>query len=405
MVRRDLIEFGEDIVAAAKSYVASQGFPSAQYVEERLVLVVHGVGGVTHFVHLAGLRDRWADADEHGRRRMLERRLLGLRAAPDKVTDELLAHRLLPRLRTVNHLKSLTLHRQIIERADQEPSPELTLPFVQLNEELGVQLVFELSEESADVNDARVASWGRPVDALMKLALEHLRRRSSEPMQQIKPRLWASTVGDGHDAARLLLEDRISALPLKGELVAMAPHFDLLLVCSADDTAALIEMAKLGLQASQQPFGVSGVAMIRGAEGWKPWMPPVGHAAHEALRTARLPVASRSYGRQKELLEAWFDLEGEQTLVAPMIIVEEQDKLFSGAVWLKGNPSLLPHAERIAFAIPDAGENARVYPVPWDQAVKLPGIHLQPLPNYSPRRYRATGFPEPESLEQATKRS
>lgn len=400
-----MTELGDDIVAAAKAYVASQGFLTSQYVAARELLVVQAQAGVTHYVNLSGLQDQWKDIDGVSRRRLLERRLLALRTAPAAVTDALLGQRLLPRLRPISHFSSLKLHRQVVERADQEASAELTVPYEPLNEELGVHLVFELSEESADVNDARVASFGRPFAALKQLALQHLRQRSRGPLAQIKPKLWASNVGDGHDAARLLLPELIDALPIKGDVIAMAPHFELLLVCGANETNALIEMAKLGLQASQQPFGVSGAALIRtAAGGWKPWMPAVDHPAYQPLRTARLPAQSRGYGRQKELLEAWFELQGDTTLVAPMIILEEADKLFSGAVWLKGNPCLLPHAERIAFAIPDEGENARIYPVPWDQAVTLPGIHMKPLSEYSPARYFVTGFPTPKSLEQATKR-
>lgn len=398
-----MIQLGDDIVSAAKDYVASQGFANVDYVPDRQMLVVKGDAGVTHFIGLTQMKERWADADQVARRKLLERRLLALRR-PKQLSDDVLAGRLLPRIRPLDYLESLALHRRIIERVDQEPAPEITLPYQPLNEELGVHLVFELSEEAADVNDARVASWRRTTEELLRLAAAHLEARSTQPMREIKPRLWASTVGDGHDAARIILSKRLDALPIQGEMVVMAPHFDLLLACSADDTSALAEMAKFGLQASQQPFGLPGIAMLRTPQGLKAWLPSPDSPVYDALRTARLPGASRAYGRQKELLEAWFDLEGENTLVAPLIVLEEGDNLFSGAVWLKGTTSLLPQADRIAFAIPDQGDNARLFPVPWDDAVKLGGIRMELVTDVSPRRYKVSGFPDQEELKRAASR-
>lgn len=389
----------DDIVESTRAFVTAQGETAAStwLPERELLIVPHGK--VTHFVHLGQLRERWSEGDAVSRRKLLERRLLALRTPPSALTDDVFKDRLLPRIRSLAYFEAQKLHRKIVERAEGEDASEISLPFKRLNDELGVHLVFELSEEAVDVNDARLTSWKRELEPLYAIALDHLRRRSEEPMHELKPKLFASTVSDAHDAARVLLTERLDALPLEKDQVVMLPHLDLLLVTDTGSAAALVEMARLGLQATQQPYGLSGTAFRRTSEGLVPWMPEQKHPAWDAMRMARIPSATRAYGRQKELLEAWHELEGDATQVAQLMVLEDKDTLFTAALLVQGQTALLPKAERIAFAIPERGDNARVWAIPWDVAVTLKGLTVRSV-GMTPERFRATGFPDTALLDE-----
>ncbi|MFL5322164.1 MAG: hypothetical protein ACJ790_21080 [Myxococcaceae bacterium] len=388
----------DDIVQATRSFLQREGSTATPtYNASRRVMIIPS-GNVTHFVHTDPMLPRWSE-DPVAQRKVLERRLLALRQTPASLTDEMLRQRLLPRIRSNAYFAAQELHRKIVERAEGESGAELSLPHQMLNDELGVHLVFDLSEEAADVNDARMEGWTREFAPLYRMSLEHLRERTQENMHAIKPGLFASTISDSHDAARVLLTERLDALPLKGEQVVMLPHLDLLLVTTTDNQAGLVEMARLGLQAAQQPYGLSGTAFKRTANGLVPWLPPVTHVAWDPLKMAQLPSQTRAYSRQKELLEAWLELEGDPAVVGPMVVLEEGDHLFSAAVLIQGQTTLLPKAERIAFAVPEKGDNARVWAIPWELAEKLPGVTVKSV-GLEPERFRATGFPDLKTLEE-----
>jgi hypothetical protein len=298
----------------------------------------------------------------------------------------------------------MALKRKVFERVDKTAAPDVSLAHQPLNAELSAQLVFELSEESTDVSDERLTAWKLGFEPLFEAAVKNLAERSTEPFHLVSEGLWASPYSDGHDAARLLVPGFVERAQVHGEPVVMIPHLSALLVAGADDEAALVEMARISLDVSQKPAGLFGVAFKRDGSGsWQPWLPTPERASYTPLVAARLPGVARAYGAQKELLEAWYELEAKPVTVAPLLAFQnEQGDLYSSTVFVKGSTCLLARADRIAFVrgTKPGAEEPEVTSLPWAVAAALPGVTLQQTQDV-PERWLGTGFPPDEALDAA----
>lgn len=357
-------------------------------------------GGVTHYIDLRRLAARWADARPERRQFLLEGALLAVRRAPERPILETLQHRVVLRLRPRAYLSALELRRKVLERVEGESAEDITLPHRVLTEQLGVQLMFELTDAPSEISDRHLRAWGVDFDTLFRFAMDRLRATAGNPLGQIKPGLYGSSASGGHDAARLLMPETLTALALDGPVVAMAPHPEVILVAGAHDDEALVEMARLGVDLSQQQLGLPAVAMQLGPAGWRPWLPEPSRRSHYSLKTAQLPGMLTAYEGQKQLMQAWHELEGDAATEAPFVISEADDQYFSVTVWTRGTlPPLLPRTDRIAFVIPaprGKGE-PKVYTLPWEEAEALPGVRLTLTDGYPPR-WLAEGFPSTDLL-------
>lgn len=383
------------LARVVQDYLAASGFKGeVTYQPSKDRVMARRADGVAQFVLLPSLARTWPEG-ERAQARFLDRCLLMLRNSPPIASDAVLAERLLPRLYPHEHFALTALRRRVAEAEEGEVSPELSVPSRRFNAELSVGLVFELTDDASEVNDARFATWGRDFAALEKLAVDNLRRRTRGPIIKGRGGVFHSNENDGHDGARLLLPERLEGLPLKGDAVVMVPHVELLLVAGADDDGALKSMGEMGLDACQQAAGLSGTAFRRDASGaWAPWMPAEGRSCFEALRLARVPAGVGYAESQRELLAAL----GQD--VAQAAVIEDKGKPYSACIWVRGESPLLPKSERIVFALPGAGDEGQPLPVAvrsWEAVAALPGVTLK-AQGTLPERYLAEGFPEPDVL-------
>jgi hypothetical protein len=388
-----------DIAQAVQAHLSACGFDGeVTYQPERERVLARRADGTTQFILLPSLAREWPQG-ERGVKKLLDRALLMLRPTAPLASDAVLADRLLPRLFPREHFALAALRRNVVEAEEGEPAPELSLPSTPFNAGLSVGLVFEVGEDVSEVNDARLAAWGRDLASLRALAVENLRRRTTRPLVRGRGGVFHAGENDGHDAARWLLPELFEGLKLRGEPVVMVPHVELLLVAGSEDDTALKAMGEMGLEASQQPLGLTGVAFKRDASGeWAPWMPGAERPSFEALRLSAIPAQVGYAESQRELFAAV----GQE--LARSVVIEEGGKPRSACVWVRGETPLLPRAETIVFALPGGDEGSEPIPVaarPWEAVAGLPGVKLTPQ-RLVPERFLAEGFPEPDALAKLT---
>lgn len=362
--------FAEEV----KRFLASEGETRPVSYDAAKARVTVGDGrGLTHFVSLRSLKARYDAIEEpKARVRVLERDLIAMRWT--KPTLQTLARRLYPRLRPRAALASLELKRKVLEHVANEPAADLSVAHRDFNALFAVQLVFQLSEEAVDVGSDRLQAWGRSFDELLKLAFENLLTNATEEVREVRPNLWALTGGGGHVAARLLFDDVLEPLPFKDEVVAMVPNQNVVLFAPKSDDEALSRMAQIGLDASQAPFGLWGVAMARVNGKWEPWMPEASRPAYQALKIAALPGAVKLYTQHKELLLAWLEIQRLAYDVSPLLAIQDEHAVFSTAVWQRGIPTLLPPADRVAVVDTSGGGEPRAWSVPWGELASLGAV-------------------------------
>jgi hypothetical protein len=207
--------------------------------------------------------------------------------------------------------------------------------------------------------------------------------------------------GDGYEACRLLLLDRITALEVKGDHVAMVPNRDTLLVTGTDDVLGLQIMAELGRKAMQEPRAISAIPLRLVDAEWQDWMPPADHPAFGSFNELRLTFLAEEYEEQKQLLDSLHEKQGVDEFVASYELMKHRDTgdLRSMAVWTEGVVSLLPEADMVFFHRPDTEETVEAM---WADVVRVVPDLLEAT-EYYPPRWRVSGFPTEEQLAAMTR--
>jgi hypothetical protein len=379
-----------------------------RYQPDRFCLAVEGERGMWRFCFLAHGFNEYQAAAPHERDKVLARRtwsLLDSGAVPP--LSEVLKG-VLPRLRDPTY--HAVLDRQLIAQVDDEDERALLrVPHRPLNDDIDVNVVFDLPTSAMDVTAARLLDWNMTLAELELHAFANLRERSQEPFRQIAPGLWAAPWGDGHDAARLLLDDLIATLPVTGDQVVMVPASTVLMIAGSEDPQALNLMTEVARDAVQDPRSITGIAFRRNASGWRPWLPPVGTPAYDKLYFLALQSRANAYTQQKELLDAWYEYLGQKQFVARFSAFRtEAGDIYTCTPWTEGVDGMIPRTDRIDFVRmvgedPSAGE-AEIWPAKFEMALEIVG-RLMERTEERPERWKTTGFPTPLELAEMTKRS
>src|SRR5207253_1803264 len=95
--------------------------------------------------------------------------------------------------------------------------------------------------------------------------------------------------------------------------------------------------------------------------------------SHRQLQIAALPGTVRLYQAHKEVLAAWMEIQQTPIEVSPLLAIQDDESVFSSAVWQRGSPTLLPPADRVAVVDLSAGE-PKAWSVPWAELQELGAV-------------------------------
>jgi hypothetical protein len=398
-----------DFAQLTTAHLRNRGMTKAIHFDpKRFCVVVEGDAGMWRFCFLHHAFNEYNAAPPHEQDKVLARRfwtLLDKSAAPPK--EEVLKG-VLPRIREPTY--HAVLERQLAAQVDDVSEREvLRVPHRSLNDELEVNVVFDLPTSAMDVTVSRLTTWGITLAEIEAVALSNLRARSKEPFREVATGLWAAPWGDGHDASRMLLDELFTGLKVTGEQVLMIPAATVLMIAGADDDHALGLMAEVAKDAVQDPRSITGVAFRRTPEGWRAWLPPATSTAYDKLYFLALQSRANGYTQQKELLDAWHEYTGEQQFVARFSAFRtDAGEIYTCTPWTEGVEGLLPRTDRIDFVRlvnQDKGEpNAKVWPAKFEIALEVVGRLMKRTAD-KPERWKTTGFPTDGELDDMTKRS
>jgi hypothetical protein len=267
---------------------------------------------------------------------------------------------------------------------------------------LGAGLAFDGPDTLQYLGFEELERWGLSFDGAFKVALENLRQRSTEALDQLAPGTCMAPWEDNYASSRLLLVEVVRRCAVRGDPVVMAPHRDLLLITGSEDEDGLRQVAEKSLQALMAPRAMDGRALRLTSEGWVPFMPERLSNAWGGFRKLELYTQARDYDEQTKRLEKLYAERGEDVFVASYTpYQDEQGRSISYAVWLRGVDTLLPKADVIFFMDPALGEEAPPVAIArWDEVVKAIGYLVKKQVGLYPERYRVTGFPAEYQLAQ-----
>ncbi|MFE8602983.1 DUF1444 family protein [Archangium violaceum] len=265
---------------------------------------------------------------------------------------------------------------------------------------LGVGLAFDGPDTLRYLGPDELTRWGVSFEQALGMAVENLRSRSTEPLEQLAPGTCKAPWEDSYAASRMLLDEVVRRCPVKGAPVVLVPHRDLLLITGAEDEDGLNQVAALALKAVMAPRALDGRAMRLTPAGWVPFMPERLSNAWGDFRKLELFTRARDYDEQTQQLEKFYEEKGVDLFVAAFTpYQDERGRSLSYAVWLKGVDAVLPRAEVIFFMDPALGPEAPPVGIArWEEVSRVAGKLLAPVEGLYPERYRVTGFPTLEQL-------
>jgi hypothetical protein len=213
--------------------------------------------------------------------------------------------------------------------------------------------------------------------------------------------VYISANGDNYDASRLVMLDLVRKMPVRGDIIAMVPNRDTLVVTGSDDPAGLEIMAKIAEDSFQKPRPISTVALHLVGDEWESWLPEADSPLFDKFHELRLRTIGMEYNDQKELLDQIHSQSGENVFVASFSAIKrkENGRITSYSVWSEGVDTLLPETDDILLLRPDAEtKDVKLMAASsFERVQEITGDLMQPTGTY-PERYRVLEFPTEEQL-------
>src|SRR5262245_28855423 len=256
------------------------------------------------------------------------------------------------------------------------------IPEYECGSHLVASLVYDLPQTMQSVSEEQLRDWGVSYYEALEIARENLEQVPTS-YAQIGDGCFAFMTGDSYDCCRLLLPSLVDRLNVKGDLIAMAPNRDTLLVTGSDDELGLRIMADLAAKALEDARPMVPIPLRRDGDDWVDWAPPAGHPSEAQFRNLARRFYLDIYTEQKQQLDRIFEDDGVELFVASYTLVKkEDDRLYSYAVWGNGVKTLLPRAEWLMFI---RGEDDLPAVARWEKAEQTVGHLMKPTDHYPPR--------------------
>lgn len=263
-------------------------------------------------------------------------------------------------------------------------------PEYEVGSHLVASLVYDLPDKMVSINSEQLDKWGITYYEALEVARENLEQAPSS-FAQIGDGFYAAMTGDNYDACRLLLPSLIERLEVNGDLIAMVPNRDSLLVCGSDDSQGLEIMLDLTAKALEEPRPMVPIPLRWDDGQWVDWQPPADHSLAARFKELAVRFLAQEYDDQKSLIEELDRREQRVRTIADYQLASRGDEemLFSFATWSRSVPCLLPETDMLKF---ETEPNAQPIWLPWSRVWLELGDVFRPVDFY-PRRYEVSEFP------------
>jgi len=276
-----------------------------------------------------------------------------------------------------------------------EGTEQKDVPIQPLADHLAVSLAVDAPETIRYVVQQDLTAWSLPFEDALERARDNLWNRSGGKFATPIAGVYFSHWHDSYDSSRLFLYDLLWHLDVNGDHVAAVPNRETLIVTGSEDYGGLAMMARMCEKSQDEPRPVSCIPVILQEKTWVTYQPESGHPEHDSFKKLRIIEHARDYAQQKDLLERWHKITGEQITVAEYVPISRRDTgaFSSYCCWTEEVPILLPEADEVAFF-----KDSRVVgKAAWGRVREVAG-DLMESPGLYPRRFWVEKFPSPEQL-------
>ncbi len=314
---------------------------------------------------------------------------------------------LLPRVLERTFYEHQKLRAKLEPTAEQEPDRYMfNFPYRVIARHLSAGLVLDMPDQIVILPEAHIKEWGISVEEAYDRSIDNLVRASTEPMRKIGQGIYVSPWQDNHDAARLLMVEKIKAeCPVEGELLAFIPNRDHLIITGAAEGAGLTNALNIVEKISAAPRSMYFVPVVLRNDQWELYQLPAFHPEFTRFEQLMTDTLLAIYGENKELLDQLKQVNEQDLYIARFNAVQNTDsgKISTYSVWSDGIEALLPRTDFIGFARysidPDDDEVTSFGLAPFDSVTELLGAQTIKTDGRYPERFRVTRFPTAEELE------
>jgi hypothetical protein len=187
-------------------------------------------------------------------------------------------------------------------RLDGGDGSKFEIPEYEVGSHLVASLVYDFPQSMASVSNEQLSKWGVTYYEALEFARENL-EQTPYSYAQLGTGCYSFATGDSYDACRLLVPRWIEQIQVAGDLIAMVPNRDSLLVAGSDDPPSLTIMMALAKKALEDPRPMVPIPLRREGDEWVDWRPPQGHPLSAGIRDLAQQFFFQEYAAQKELLD------------------------------------------------------------------------------------------------------
>ena len=304
-----------------------------------------------------------------------------------------------PALMARTRLASLHLQVRIVDGDPNDFDP----PLFEIGGHLFATLSYEVNGMGRTIDNRHLSHWGTTCYEAMEIARVNLNAAGFK-FRKIGNGLYSSAMNDGYDSCCLLEPSLFEQFDVKGDLVAMVPDRNTVLVCGIDDHQSLqravtIANNVIAKSAGKEKFPHSPFPLRLDGDEWVDWPPITDHLLLKGFRNLANRYFEQEYGVQTGLLEQLHEKNGTDIRVAEFRSVDAGDeKIVSVADWSTGRETLLPKADLICFAHADVTRKIDAIAT-WQRVEQVVG-HLMQLTDFYPVRYRIMDYPTAAELSE-----
>lgn len=256
-----------------------------------------------------------------------------------------------------------------------------------LASDISMVLVDDDGDSLASVLEASCHNWKVDPEACIAQGIRNL-MKLPWPLVQIG-QMFRSRADDSYDAARILLQEHIRQIPVKGDPVALVPDRECLVITGSEDIDGLKQLAATGhVRFEEASRHISGVPLILRDGGWQTFDPP-GEARATFEHLAKLFDAIH-YGQQTSFLREQNSADGKDVFVPDIRVFKTgAERYETFACFPSNGPILLPKVDRVALCDLQTGA---IQVTSWDDLSRVFAGQMAPM-TLHPVRYRVARFP------------
>lgn len=287
----------------------------------------------------------------------------------------------------------------------EEGEISIGIQFHEIGSHLYASVAYDTPNSVLSVNEETLEDWGVDFREALNVGIMNLSKENFSVVDTNSgpsgAGLHVISTGDSYDASRILLLDFIRQLSFTGQIIALAPNRDCLLLTGSDDLEGLEAMLEITFNTEDHPRPVSSLPLRLEGDHWVDWMPERSHPLFQRFNLLKLRYLVSEYNDQKERLDLEYEQQESSVFVATFSVIETvTDEIFSYSLWAKDSETLLPETNLIMFYID--GQEV-VASCDWQRAMDLVGYLMVREDGMYPPRYRVVGFPTDEQLQEIGK--